>query len=125
MNQEWGMYIRSIIQVVRETQIYDTKQKKYVTSREDAVYLANHAITSEDAYRRIRCHWFIENKDHHVRDETLGEDYSRIRVNPGIMSKLRSFALNILRKNKVGNINIEIYENSLDYNRLYSYKQFI
>jgi len=34
-----------------------------------------------------------------VRDVTLAEDASRIRVNPGIMARLRSQALNIARAN--------------------------
>ncbi len=73
----------------------------------------------------FRKHWFIENADHHVRDVTLREDYSRIRVKPENMSTLRSFALNIFRKNKINNINDELYQNSLNYNRLYGYQQFI
>ena len=35
---------------------------------------------------------------------TLGEDASRIRQNPGIFAHLQSFALNLLRKNKVENV---------------------
>lgn len=73
----------------------------------------------------IRKHWSIENKDHHVRDVTLKEDESRIRVNPENISALRSFALNILRINKIENIKGELYENSLDYYSLYSYQHFI
>ena len=41
------------------------------------------------------------------------EDKSRIRVNAHIFAKLRSFALNILRKNGVDNIGNELYKNSL------------
>jgi len=55
----------------------------------------------------------------------LKEDESRIRVNPENISALRSFALNILRKNKIENIKGELYENSLDYYSLYSYQHFI
>ena len=68
---------------------------------------------------------YIENKDHHVRDVTLREDESRIRVNPGNMSTIRSFALNVLRKNNTKNIKGELCKNSLDLYSLYSYKQFI
>jgi hypothetical protein len=38
----------------------------------------------------------------------MGEDRSRIRCNPQIFAKLRSFALNILRKNKVENVSGEL-----------------
>jgi len=55
----------------------------------------------------------------------LKEDESRIRINPENISTIRSFALNILRKNKVKNIKGELYENSLDFFNLYSYQQFI
>ncbi len=41
----------------------------------------------------------------------MNEDKSRIRNNPGIFAKLRSFALNILRVNKVKNIADELFYN--------------
>ena len=52
----------------------------------------------------MRNHWAIENQNHWVRDVTLAEDASRIRVNPGIMARLRSQTLNIARANGVTNI---------------------
>src|SRR5438128_12569346 len=38
---------------------------------------------------------------HHVRDVSFREDDSRIRCNPGIFARLRSFAANFLRCNNV------------------------
>lgn len=124
-DHQWCKHIKAVIAVERVTQIFNTKQKQYNTRKENAIYLSNHEITAGKAHKYIRNHWFIENKNHHVRDVTLGEDYSRIRVNPENMSTLRSFALNILRKNKIANINRELYENSLCYSNLYSYQHFI
>ena len=46
----------------------------------------------------------IENRSHYVRDGSFAEDASRIRCNPGIFARLRSFAANILRFNDVRNI---------------------
>ena len=68
-----------------------------------------------------RGHWGIENRDHHVRDRTLGEDASRIRRRPGIFARLRSFALNILRANGVGNVSEALYVNALSLDRLLAY----
>ena len=73
----------------------------------------------------IRSHWLIENSNHYVRDVSMLEDFSRIRINPDNMARIRSFALNIMRKNNVENIKGEMYENSLCFNKLYSYKHFI
>ena len=42
-------------------------------------------------------HWRIENRNHHVRDVTMGEDDRRIRVQPGPSTRIRIFALNIFR----------------------------
>lgn len=69
----------------------------------------------------IRGHWGIENKNHHVKDATMKEDFSRIRINPQNIARLRSFALNIMRHNKVGNINAELYSNVLDFENLLKY----
>jgi predicted transposase YbfD/YdcC len=47
----------------------------------------------------IQGHWGIENRVHHVRDVTQGEDASRIRTGTGpeVMAVLRSTALNLHR----------------------------
>ena len=41
---------------------------------------------------------------HYVRDGSFAEDASRIRCNPGIFARLRSFAANILRFNGIHNV---------------------
>ena len=62
----------------------------------------------------IRNHWAIENQNHWVRDVTLAEDASRIRINPGIMARLRSQALNIARANGVTNVAEALWAAALD-----------
>ena len=69
-------------------------------STETAFYLSSTAITAARAASAIRDHWKIENTSHYSRDVTMGEDRSRIRINPGIFAKLRSFAFNILKSNR-------------------------
>ena len=49
-----------------------------------------------------------------MRDVTLAEDASRIRVNPGIMARLRSQTLNIARANGVTNIAKALWAAALD-----------
>ena len=66
----------------------------------------------------IRAHWGIENRDHYVRDVTLGEDDSRIRDRPSVMARLRSVALNILRANGVQNVSQALYANAPSLDRL-------
>ncbi len=41
---------------------------------------------------------------YYCRDVTLGEDASRIRINPGVFARLRSFAFNILKANRIGSL---------------------
>ena len=50
---------------------------------------------------------------HHVRDVTLREDASRIRKNPGIFARIRSFAYNILRFNQRDSVAQERYAAAL------------
>jgi predicted transposase YbfD/YdcC len=61
----------------------------------------------------IRHHWAIENRSHYVRDSSFREDASRIRCNPGIFARLRSFASNILRFNGVENVHDTRYRITL------------
>jgi hypothetical protein len=53
-----------------------------------------------------RGHWSIENKSHHVRDVTLGEDASRIRKRggPEVMAAIRNATIGFLRSTGATNI---------------------
>ena len=44
------------------------------------------------------------HRSHYVRDGSFAEDASRIRCNPNIFARVRSFAANILRFNGVRNV---------------------
>lgn len=122
---EWKNYVKTIVLVDRKTLVFDAKVKKFVLRDENSLYVVNTMLTAKEAYDSIRNHWAIENSNHYVKDVSMGEDFSRIRKNPGNIATLRSFSLNVLRKNNVCNIKGELYENSLDYHKLYSYKHFI
>ena len=71
---------------------------------EVAFHVSGAPITAAVAAAAIRGHWGIENRSHHVRDVTLAEDASRVRKNPGVLARIRSFAANILRANGAANI---------------------
>ena len=66
-------------------------------SAETAIYLATAPITATLAAKAIRAHWRVETTSHYSRDETLGEDRSRVRSNPGVFARIRGFALLPLR----------------------------
>lgn len=123
--QQWPKLIKTIYQVEREVQMFNTKTKGYETSNETAYYVSNGELTAQQAFPCIQRHWLIENSNHYVRDVSFLEDFSRIRVKADNMARLRSFALNIMRKNNVANIKGEMYENSLSYYSLYSYQHFL
>jgi predicted transposase YbfD/YdcC len=91
----------------------DTTTGLWKPSRETAFYLSNRSVRAEQAAEAIRKHWGIENKLHYTRDVTLGEDASRIRRNPGIFARIRSFAYNILRFNQSDTIAQDRYAAAL------------
>jgi predicted transposase YbfD/YdcC len=70
----------------------------------------------------IRGHWGIENRQHYVRDVTCDEDRSRIRDNPGVMARARSFALNILRYNGITNVAQALWNGALKLDTILAYK---
>ena len=124
LDDQWAAYIKTVIQVQRSTDVFDTKTKLYINRSETAWYLSNLSIPDPASWHRwILQHWGIENRNHYVRDVSLQEDASRIRKNPLNMATLRSTALNILRKNKVTNIKGQLYENSLQWCIVFSYPQ--
>jgi predicted transposase YbfD/YdcC len=116
----WGL-VKVIIKVARYRRVFQTKTKTWKVSDETSFFISTIDLTAQAFCQAIRAHWAIENRDHHVRDVILGEDKSRIRINAGIFSTLRSFALNILRKNKVTNVSLALYDNSLKFDNVLNY----
>jgi predicted transposase YbfD/YdcC len=118
--QEWDL-VKVVIKVTRRRKTYHTLTHQWLQSDEVSFYIATLAGSAHLFCEAIRGHWHIENKNHYVRDVTLGEDASRIRINPHIFAKLRSFALNILRINQVTNVSTELFDNCMDLQRILNY----
>ena len=119
-NEKWKL-VKVVIKVERYRQVFDTKSKTWKNSGETSFYISTIVLRAQEFCQAIRNHWGIENRDHHVRDVTMGEDKSRIRTNPHIFAKLRSFALNILRKNKVENVSLELFDNCMNLDNVLNY----
>ena len=119
-DQQWAL-VKVMIKVQRYRQMFDTKTKTWQNSDEISFYISTIILSAREFCQAIRNHWGIENRNHYVRDVTMGEDKSRIRTNPHIFAKLRSFALNILRKNNVENVSLELFENCMDLDKVLNY----
>lgn len=117
---KWNL-VESIIKVDRKRQVFNTKTKVYDSSDEISYYISTTVLSAKQDCEAIRLHWGIENKNHYVRDVSLKEDASRIRVNPHIFAKLRSFALNILRANQKTNVQLELFENCMNFTQIFNY----
>ena len=122
---QWGRYIDTVIEVERVKKTFDTALKTWAKSMEVAYYVATTALAARVCGTAIREHWWIENKNHHVRDVSLNEDASRIRVNPDRMVVMRSFALNALRVNGVKNVKRTLFENALSLKKLLTYEKLL
>ena len=122
MWNEWGMHIDSIITVTRERKIFNPTKKQWHVATECAYHISTTTLSARLFANIIRRHWWIENKNHYVRDVSMNEDASRIRVNPDRFAILRSFALNILRVNHVSNVKLTLFENGLDLKSVLNYK---
>ena len=118
---EWRGTIACAARVSRLSWCKDTRAGLWRPRREVAYYVSQVRLDAEGFGRAVRAHWGIENRDHHVRDRTLGEDASRIRRRPGVFARLRSFALNILRADAVTSVSETIHTNALSLDRLLAY----
>ncbi len=111
-NKDWDL-AKVVVKISRDIQVFDTKTKLWKERNEISYYISTIDLSACIFNKAIREHWLTENSNHYVRDVTMLEDSSRIRINAHIFAKLRSFALNILRKNNVENISNEIYKNNM------------
>ncbi len=119
-NERWEL-AEALIKVERNRMIFNTKSKIWENSDETSFYISTTVLSAEEFGQAIRNHQGIENRNHHVRDVTMKEDKSRIRTNPHIFARLRSFALNILRKNSVRNVSLELFHNCMNLNNVLNY----
>ena len=96
--------LKTLIRVESERQVHrstiieiSTETRYYVTSLLESV---------QPLADRVRGYWGVENKVHHVRDVTQGEDASRIRTTPlvQIWAVARNFALNTYREHGFQNM---------------------
>ena len=120
-SDKWSA-VEALIRVERFRQVFDTRTKEWKDTHEISFYISTSIFSAGTFCRVIRAHWGIENRDHYVRDVSLGEDSSRIRSNPAVFSCLRSFALNILRHNGISNVRLALFRNSMDIHHLLDYQ---
>ena len=119
-SEKWDL-VKAIVKVTREREVFDTRTKSWKRSEEISFYISTLVLSAKEFCQAIRDHWGIENKNHYVRDVTMGEDRSRIRTNPHLFAKLRSFALNIIRANKVQNVSLELFNNCMNLDNILNY----
>ena len=110
---DWHAHVAGIIRVERDVYTRNTKTGLLRHSSETAFYVSNAPVTATRAAEPVRAHWKVENTSHYSRDVTLGEDRSRIRINPGVFARLRSFAFNILKTNPTDTLSQDRYRAGL------------
>ena len=118
LDAEWQPLIACVARVSRLTFEKNTRSGLWPSREEVGCYACQIHLDAETLARAVRSHWGIENQDHYVRDVTLGEDASRIRQKPGVIARIRSAALNILRANGIQNVSQALYINALNFDRL-------
>lgn len=101
---EWAGHVHAVVRITRDVLSRSAATGLWRATSETAWFVSDIVLPAAGCARAIRHHWNIENRSHYVRDTSFAEDASRIRCNPGIFARLRSFAANILRVNHVRNI---------------------
>jgi predicted transposase YbfD/YdcC len=110
---DWKLHAKAIIRVERLVYTRNTRNGLLNRASETAFYVSNQPVDASRAAEAIRAHWTIETTSHYSRDVTFGEDRSRIRTNPGVFARLRSFAFNILKANKLSTLSQDRYRAAL------------
>ena len=118
LDEPWQALVSCVARVSRLTYVKDTRTGLWATREEVGYYPSQARHSAKVLGGAIRSHWGIENRAHYVRDVTLGEDASRIRTRPGMMARMRSTALNVLRANGVQNISMALYANAVSFDQL-------
>ena len=120
---EWQTHAVEAVRVTRTVQRQDVATGwKWQCTHEVAWYASTGKGNAAAYYAAAtRGHWGVENRVHYVLDVSMHEDASRVRKSPTILSILRSFALNILRFNKVSDVADALWRNAMNLNRALAY----
>ena len=111
----WETLIRTVLRLVRTVHKRDPKTGLLITTSEVVFWVSSaEGMAPEQWGEWIRGHWQIENASHYVRDVAFAEDASRIRKNPDIVARLRSFAYNLIRASGSDNVQNARYCAALD-----------
>ena len=122
---EWQPFIKTIVRVTRYTLLRSAATGLW-NNRGEVAYSVSYVSSADDLpatawAAAIRGHWAIEKCNQYVRDVSCDEDKSRIRHNPGIMARARSFALNIVRKNGVTNVAQALWNGAISLDHILAY----
>ena len=120
LGSDWDGLVATAARVTRLTWRKDAKDGMWRRTDDTAFYLCQKSLTAAEFGAAIRGHWELE-AHHYVRDVTLGEDASRIRIQPLDFARLRTIALNTLRANGVKNVAQELYRNAINIRHMLSY----
>jgi hypothetical protein len=110
---DWHTHVAAIIRVERQVFTRNSKTGLLRHASETAFYISNTPLDAPRAADAIRGHWRIETTSHYTRDVTFAEDRSRIRTNPGVFARIRSFGFNILKANRTDTTNQDRYRAAL------------
>jgi len=111
----WEPLIKTVLRLERTVHKRDSRTGLLIKTSEIVFWVSSaEGIAPEQWCEWIRGHWQIENASHYVRDAVFAEDASRIRKNPDIVARLRSFAYNLIRASGEHNIQNARYRAALD-----------
>lgn len=120
-DSQWKKYVESIILVNRHRESFSTELKQWIPSHEKSYYIFTSVFTAKKVHDMVKDHWLIENSNNHVRDVSFKEDENKTKNAAGILARMRSFSLNILRYNNVKSVKETLYENSLNLDFIMEY----
>jgi predicted transposase YbfD/YdcC len=116
-NTPWEKLIKTVLRLERTVCKRDPNTGLCKQTTEVVFWISSASNQTPKRWNEwIRGHWRIENGSHYVRDTAFAEDASRIRKNPDIAARLRSFAYNLLRASGCDSIKNARWRAALDIN---------
>lgn len=117
----WNNLISSVIKVTRNRiKISPSNKEENKKSVEISYYVSTNKYTAKQFQTFIREHRWVENRLHYVKDETMKEDKSRIRIKADHRARFLNFWFNVLRANWITNMKKEFDENRMSFDNIIS-----
>lgn len=98
--EDWHAHFCTLVEIQRHTDVFDTRQKDWVSRQETAYYVSTATLSAAHAAHAVRAHWGIENRLHNDDQPSKFAGRCQVLRNRSLVAVARRGPLSALRRGR-------------------------